>query len=97
MLLVFVNIGIQINMMPFKFGDKHTLPKEYHGYWHILELIADRSLTGTVCYLTIDEREVQAGESHRRAGLHTESPGAERVGKVGSTPANHEPISFLCY
>ena len=27
-------------------------------------------------YLTVDERTVPPGESQRRAGLHTESPGA---------------------
>lgn len=27
------------------------------------------------CYLTIDEREVREGDTHRRGGIHIESPG----------------------
>ncbi|KXS18082.1 hypothetical protein M427DRAFT_53930 [Gonapodya prolifera JEL478] len=65
--------GIQINMMPFHLEDAAgTIPAECHGYLAFIRQCVGRS-TG-LAYLTIDEREVPIGESHRRGGLHIDSP-----------------------
>jgi len=77
--------GININMMPFLPSDKNSLPPELHGYLEIIrecqrsrvwehkngDLVEWEDET-EVCYLTISEGEVLAGNSHRRAGLHTD-------------------------
>lgn len=55
------------------------LPPDLEGYTSMvaecLRVAKIRRSTETV-YLTVDERDVASGESHRRGGLHTESPGA---------------------
>lgn len=66
--------GIQINMMPFVMGKKDSLPEQYHQYWTILHDFPISNL-GQVGYLTINEGIVIAGNTQRRGGLHTESPG----------------------
>ena len=70
---------ININMMPFVMGRnfKETkLPKKLKSYWEsvIQHCIVDNEV-GNIGYLTIDERFVDEGLSHRRPGIHTESPG----------------------
>lgn len=67
--------GININMMPFIYGDKSSLPEEYHGYWKIIQTCWAVDEVGKVCYLTIQESDVNAGETQRRPGLHIEKPG----------------------
>lgn len=75
---------IQINMMPFIYGRKASLPKELWPYWPmILNNCYCQQLQDKVCYLTIHESLVKAGESQRRPGLHTDSPGELRVGGHG--------------
>lgn len=66
--------NIQINMMPFKMGDLDSIPKEYHAYAPMIEACLGHvpNERGRVGYLTIDERVVEAGQTHRRAGLHTD-------------------------
>eukprot|EP01063_Lacrimia_lanifica_P005627 TRINITY_DN13382_c0_g1_i1.p1 TRINITY_DN13382_c0_g1~~TRINITY_DN13382_c0_g1_i1.p1 ORF type:complete len:349 (+),score=100.24 TRINITY_DN13382_c0_g1_i1:120-1166(+) len=72
--------NLNINMMPFimalSFADT-KLPEECKPYWDLMErlmCVLEREM-GKVCYLSIDERDVEAGASHRREGLHTENPG----------------------
>ena len=66
-----------VNMMPFIFGDHNTLPEECKRYIPQINLCIDncQSEYGKVCYLTIDEKFVKAGNSHRREGLHVETIG----------------------
>eukprot|EP01060_Flectonema_neradi_P009736 TRINITY_DN1693_c1_g1_i1.p1 TRINITY_DN1693_c1_g1~~TRINITY_DN1693_c1_g1_i1.p1 ORF type:complete len:275 (+),score=47.34 TRINITY_DN1693_c1_g1_i1:308-1132(+) len=67
---------ININMMPFVFGDIASLPEEYHQYWPMIKQFGRCiSKSGHVCYLTIQESLVKAGTSQRRPGLHIETPG----------------------
>jgi len=72
---------LNVNMMPFIMGDKSSLPKELHGYWHMIQvcvksLVKSRDAKADpskqVGYLTVHESEVPEGEAQRRPGLHTE-------------------------
>ncbi len=67
--------GININMMPFVFGDKSSLPKEYHGYLPLIEKA--NFAKGSVAYLTIHESVVEKGSTQRRPGLHTDGTNGE--------------------
>lgn len=65
--------GIQCNMMPFRMGDKTSLPKEYQHYWNLIascKIPADE--VGKVGYLTISESFVKKDATQRRPGIHTE-------------------------
>ncbi|KAJ3329528.1 hypothetical protein HDU93_000893, partial [Gonapodya sp. JEL0774] len=64
---------IYINMMPVRCEDlRGTMPRECAGYADMLAtLIGQRN---GIAYLTIDERRVPVGKSHRRPGLHIDSP-----------------------
>eukprot|EP01060_Flectonema_neradi_P000414 TRINITY_DN1026_c0_g1_i12.p1 TRINITY_DN1026_c0_g1~~TRINITY_DN1026_c0_g1_i12.p1 ORF type:complete len:209 (+),score=30.39 TRINITY_DN1026_c0_g1_i12:703-1329(+) len=66
---------ININMMPFVFGDKNSIPSEYHGYLPLIESCWGLK-GGQICYLTIQESLVKKDTSQRRAGLHIETPGS---------------------
>ena len=67
---------VSINMMPFVFDEKESLPEEYHQYWPMIEKYGnDVSSSGSICYLTIQESMVLANTSQRRPGLHIETPG----------------------
>jgi hypothetical protein len=75
--------GLRIMMMPVVFNDPHTLPLPpiWHAYiGSLMNLRRAQPHAGQVGYLTIDERVVQAGQSHRRSGLHVDGvyggPGA---------------------
>jgi hypothetical protein len=65
--------GIQINMMPIIMGDAKSIPEEFRKYAKLVTA-CDTEQAGKVGYLTIDESVVESG-SHRRGGIHTESPG----------------------
>eukprot|EP01129_Flabellula_baltica_P011447 TRINITY_DN5014_c0_g1_i1.p1 TRINITY_DN5014_c0_g1~~TRINITY_DN5014_c0_g1_i1.p1 ORF type:complete len:331 (+),score=61.71 TRINITY_DN5014_c0_g1_i1:207-1199(+) len=69
--------GLYCNMMPFIIGHRSSLPPEYDEYYRCLisKLPFHPDEIGQVGYLTVDERIVEPGESHRRPGLHIESPG----------------------
>ena len=76
---------ININMMPFVMESdfkKTKLPRNLRFYWEsvIKHCIVD-SEVGNIGYLTIDERYVDEGLSHRRPGVHTESPGVTMLKK----------------
>ena len=76
-----LSTGLQINMMPFLMEplfDLTRLPENLREYWTVMVkplLGVLKGQHGTVCYLSVDERDVVENESHRRGGLHTESPG----------------------
>lgn len=86
--------GLKINMMPFRWNDESSFPdfaKRYvpmifkyfcgfgrHNYFgHDMK-------DGDICYLTIDESDLKAGETHRRGGLHTDA-GPYQVQTHGSS------------
>jgi hypothetical protein len=67
-------------MMPFWLEWKDSLPEEFHPYWDMIttcsDLLESDGADDRLAYLTVDERDViPGGASHRRGGLHTESPG----------------------
>jgi hypothetical protein len=88
--------NLNVNMMPFIFGDKSSLPNYLHSYFPLTMLcnVKDRKVrlhekgyveyemtvssedaTGTVCYLTVQESDVEPHCFQRRPGAHTESAG----------------------
>ena len=64
---------ININMLPFRIGERSSLPKQYWPYWRlIVGTRLDTDHLGKVGYLTIQESWVEPGECQRRPGLHTD-------------------------
>jgi len=76
--------GININMMPFHYEDKDSIPKKYHNYWHMIEACKKYSSTNNakneVWYLTIHESDVDMNSTQRRPGLHIDRPGGLEIG-----------------
>ncbi|MFA5935752.1 MAG: hypothetical protein WC787_02790 [Patescibacteria group bacterium] len=70
-------------MMPFRIEDPvGTIPEEYAVWRKPIEgLCAFAPRLPGVAYLTIDEAEVEAGETHRRPGLHVDGIGPD--GRAG--------------
>ena len=66
-----------VNMLPFIFGNKRSLPKNLQDYFDLIEACPyhNKSERGKVGYLTVHESYVDAGQTQRRPGLHIESPG----------------------
>ena len=76
---------ININMMPFIFGDESSLPEECRGYWEMTQRCRPHgyyrsSEDGKVCFLTIQEGMVEKGLSQRRPGVHVERSEVEVKG-----------------
>jgi hypothetical protein len=65
--------GVAINMMPFIYGDKNSLPGQYRQYHDLAMSCKMKEEIGKVCYLTVSENWAVAGNSHRRSGIHTEA------------------------
>jgi len=66
-----------VNMLPFILGSEDSLPEYLRPYYGLIQSCpVHQNELGKVCYLTICESFVKAGETQRRAGLHTEAPGA---------------------
>jgi hypothetical protein len=89
---------INVNMMPFDMDDLSSLPSSLEGYKSLIKQCmssqfedrvarARRGSKKRVGYLTVHESVVKRGETQRRPGLHTETPGkcplAEIVQKGG--------------
>lgn len=81
--------NININMMPFVYGDKDSLPKEYHKYWDMIMQCNCSQEIGKVVFLTIHESIVKPGSSQRRGGVHVESP--------GKLPFLKYPLKWECW
>jgi hypothetical protein len=67
-----------INMMPFKLFEIDSLPENCRQYWEIIQCCSAYIVNkekDSIGYLTIDERVVEENFTHRRRGLHVESPG----------------------
>jgi len=77
--------GIRIQMMPFVMHDMASLPPELAHWLAALTTVmaSCREIVG-VGYLTIDERVVKAGETHRRPGLHVDGMGNWGGGSWGA-------------
>lgn len=73
--------GVRVMMMPVTLHDPNTIP-EGMKQWRrpYMELCSYTEKTGTG-YLTIDERLVPKGETHRRAGIHVD--GVREAGEAG--------------
>lgn len=68
--------GRNVNMMPFIFGDRSSLPAELRCYHELIEACPYMGEeVGRVGYLTVHEGFVQAGRTQRREGLHVETHG----------------------
>lgn len=62
-------------MMPLVLGDLNSIPKSLEHYKETFSQMfsmMDQKHKSQVGYITIDEKMVQAGKTHRRAGLHVD-------------------------
>lgn len=75
--------GTRIMMMPVKIGTVAGVPEHYHKFVHTLFGMCEARFHGQIGYLTIDEREVKAGNSLRRGGLHVDGYYQGRCGAWG--------------
>ena len=79
--------NVSINMMPFKMitdsFESSKLPDYLHGYWDIIKYCInnDKSQYGKIGYLTIQESYIEPNKTHRRSGIHVETPGTMRLYK----------------
>ena len=65
-----------VNMMPFIFGNKTSLPESVQDYYELIENCPYmKDDVGKVGYLTVQESYVYSGQAHRRQGIHLEPPG----------------------
>jgi len=92
--------GINVNMMPFNISEITSLPESLRCYWPLIVrctlFLRELKTANHICYLTIDEKSIVEGTTHRRNGLHVESPGALLPpGDTGFVPG--EIKSFLFF
>lgn len=67
--------GTRIMMMPLILGDLNSIPESLNHYketFKDLFKLTDPKHFGKVGYITIDEKEVLKGNTHRRSGLHVD-------------------------
>lgn len=91
---------ININMMPFRIGDKNSLPDYVKQYWPLIQKCQEslgREELDKVGYLTIHESLVKRGETQRRAGLHIECPGRLGSGGVFTESRYHWGCGMVRY
>ncbi len=63
--------GTRVLMMPVVLGNLDSIPESLDHYKPMLEkLFSVQPHDGEIGYLTIDEKHVAAGSTHRRRGLH---------------------------
>lgn len=77
--------GIRVLHMPVILGDLASLPEELVGYIPMLDACREAmpDHAGKVCYLTVDEKEVKAGMTHRRPRLHVDGYHKTEAGGSG--------------
>lgn len=67
--------GTRVMMLPIIIGERSSLPEFMSHYswtaWHLAHMAEPEHL-GKVGYLTVDEKLVPAGRTHRRAGMHVD-------------------------
>lgn len=76
---------VRVMMMPFRLDDQDSIPVQI-GHWAeslfgLLQWAIPAQSRKGVGYLTIDEAWLEAGETHRRPGLHVDGVGED--GKAG--------------
>lgn len=93
--------GRNVNMLPFIFGDVHSLPEDLKCYHECIikcpmQDSNGNEATGKVCYLTVHESFVNPQETQRRGGLHIEAPGTAFSKAPGFDPAteHHWGVGF---
>jgi hypothetical protein len=66
--------GTRIMMLPVIIGDPKSLPEFVKNYRETFEQIcnAAQKHNGEVGYLTVDEKTVEVGKTHRRSGAHVD-------------------------
>ena len=70
--------GVRIMMLPFLLEDIESLPDSLRHWAGATKQLCNLShIKAGVAYLTIDERIVAAGDSHRRGGLHVDGVGSD--------------------
>ncbi len=76
--------GLRVMMMPFILGDEKSLP-EFLGDWRktVHELALATGFDGEVGYITLDEKYVEPGTTHRRSGKHVDGVFYEAAGGWG--------------
>lgn len=70
-------VGLNVNMLPFIYGDPSSLPDNCRQYLPMIEALGVSDEIGKTVYLSVSESEVKAGESQRRGGVHTEAHGPD--------------------
>lgn len=83
-----------VNMMPFIFGNKESLPDDLQCYYPMIQqcpYMADD--VGKVGFLTVHESYISSGSAQRREGLHIESPGifCDDPNAAAFTPGREHP------
>jgi hypothetical protein len=82
-------------MMPLRIEDIETLPNDLAHYKQtVLDLIAVSPVQKGVAYLTIDERQLKAGQTLRLRGLHVDGLGAE--GKLDMSVWATSGVQYEC-
>lgn len=77
-----------VNMMPFVFGQKKSLPSDLQLYFDCIEKCPyHEDEKGNIGYLTVHESHIQAGSAQRREGLHIEQPGVIDTTNTKNSPA----------
>jgi hypothetical protein len=78
--------GVRVMMMPLVLGDLDSVPPMLAGYCDTLAMLfalMETKHVGNVGYLTVDEKIVKRGTTHRRAGLHVDGVFEGRCGGWG--------------
>lgn len=65
--------GTRVMMMPVVLGDMASVPETLSAWNDVVErLFGMQDYNGEIGYLTIDEKIVSAGRTHRRPGMHVD-------------------------
>lgn len=85
--------GVRIMMMPFRLEDVDGSLPDFLAAWRpaIAEMCEYATNDYGVAYLTIDEAVVNAGETHRRPGIHVDGMGSWGGGGGWGAPPNYDP------
>jgi hypothetical protein len=73
--------GVRILIMPYKLEDPEGTLPDFLAHWRptVKALGALATTTKGTAYLTIDEAIVEAGETHRRPGMHVDGVGPDGI------------------
>lgn len=65
--------GIRVMMMPVVLGHQSSVPDSLDAYRPVLDRLFEMGgHRGEIGYLTIDEKRLRPGSTHRRKGLHVD-------------------------